>query len=108
MQKNGSSQMEFYNSKKWERKRAAVLRRDGYMCRQSKRYGKRIPATTVHHIFPREHFPEYSLAGWNLISLCAEEHNKMHDRATHELTEYGMELLRRTARQQGIELEESE
>ena len=49
----------FYRTKRWERLRAAVLRRDGYMCQASRRYGKRVEATTVHHIFPRDEFPEY-------------------------------------------------
>ena len=32
----------FYKSTKWKRKREKILRRDGYMCQVSKRYGKRI------------------------------------------------------------------
>ena len=64
------------------------------------------PAQTVHHIFPREDFPEYSLASWNLISLTNEVHNKMHDRNTRELTEAGKDLLRRTARARGMEVPE--
>lgn len=98
--------MDFYKTKRWEKKRAAVLRRDGYMCRISKRYGKRREASTVHHIFPAEYFPEYIWESWNLISLCADEHNRMHDRKTHELTEYGKKLLRRTARARGMEIPE--
>ena len=95
-----------YKSKRWEKLRAAVLRRDGYMCKMSKRYGKMKEAQTVHHIFPVEHHPELAFEPWNLISLTNEEHNRMHDRATHELTEYGKELLRRTARARGMEVPE--
>ena len=39
----------FYKSKKWKTKRQSILRRDEYLCRECKRYGKTTPATTVHH-----------------------------------------------------------
>ena len=94
----------FYHSGKWQRLRAAVLRRDGYMCRESRRYGKRAEATTVHHVFPREEFPEYQWEPWNLISLAGDVHDQMHDRVTGALTEKGMELLRRTARRAGVDV----
>ena len=96
----------FYRSKRWERMRLRILRRDGYMCQVSKRYGKRTPATTVHHIFPREEFPEYAWAEWNLISLSAAVHNQMHDRTTGALTEAGIELLRWKARKEKIPIPE--
>lgn len=95
---------QFYRLPRWERLRAAILRRDGYMCRESMRYGKRAEATTVHHIFPRDAFPEYQWEPWNLVSLAGDVHDQMHDRASGELTEKGAELLRRTARRQGIEI----
>ncbi len=96
----------FYRTKKWERRRAAVLRRDGYMCQESKRFGKRIEATTVHHVFPREEFQEYQWESWNLVSLAGDVHDQMHDRVTGTLTEKGAELLRRTARKYGIDVPE--
>lgn len=94
----------FYNNRKWLMVRQSVLRRDGYMCQLSKRYGKIVQANTVHHIFPRELFPEYQYELWNLISLSAEKHNELHDRNTNELTEQGVELLKRTARRNGIDV----
>lgn len=51
---------------------------------------------------PLEFYPEYRTVGWNLISLCRECHNRMHDRDSHELTEEGNKLARETARRQGI------
>lgn len=75
-----------------------MLRRDGYMCQLSKRYGKMKEATTVHHIFPRDEFPQYEMEAWNLISLTTEMHNKLHDRTTNQLTAEGIDLLKRTAR----------
>lgn len=68
----------FYKSPAWRRKREAVLRRDGYMCRMCKRYGKRVPAVTVHHIVHLDEDPTLGLKDSNLISLCGACHNKMH------------------------------
>lgn len=94
----------FYLSNRWKTKRSRILRRDNYLCQLSRRYGKMRPADTVHHIFPREDFPEYALADWNLISVCGAEHDRLHDRGSGKLTAYGMELLRRTARRNRIEI----
>ena len=93
---------QFYHCAKWQRLRAAILRRDGYMCQISKRYGKRVQADTVHHVFPREEFPEYEWQAWNLISLARDVHDTLHYRETQELTGKGVELLRRVARKNGV------
>lgn len=85
----------FYKSKAWKRKRAKILRRDEYMCQESKRYGKTEPATTVHHCYQLEYYPELALEDWNLISLSDKQHNAMHDRVTHELTALGLEWQER-------------
>lgn len=96
----------FYKSVRWQRKRAAILRRDGYMCQVSLRFGKRITADTVHHIFPKDDYPEYALADWNLIAVSRKIHDELHDRTTGTLTKKGMELLERTARRKGIRVKE--
>lgn len=85
-----------YNSKKWERVRERALKRDGYFCQLSKRYGKRVPANTVHHIYPTKDYPEYAYCLWNLVSLSESMHNRMHARGSQELTEAGEALKRRT------------
>ena len=72
----------------------------------SKRYGKRIVGETVHHILPRDIFPEYQMEDWNLITLSIQEHNRMHDRMTGELSPEGIELLRRTVRAKGMNEDE--
>ena len=69
---------DFYTSTAWKNKRAAILSRDGYMCRECKRYGRQRPATTVHHIKHFDEYPELALESDNLISLCEACHNKMH------------------------------
>lgn len=68
----------FYQSRKWQKLRAAILRRDKYMCRECRKYGRMREATTVHHIKHLEDFPELAYAPDNLISLCAACHNKQH------------------------------
>ena len=93
----------FYKSQRWKKLRAKVMRRDGYQCQMSKRYGKNVPAEMVHHIFPREDYPEYEWCAWNLISLSNAEHNKLHDMETNALTRRGMDLLDRTKRKMQAE-----
>ncbi|NTW04543.1 MAG: HNH endonuclease [Peptococcaceae bacterium] len=85
----------FYKSTKWKNKRAHILRRDEYMCRECKRYGKTAAATTVHHIYPLEHRPDLALVNENLVSLCNDHHEKMHNRLTGELTSSGLEWVER-------------
>lgn len=84
-----------YKTKRWEKLRESVLRRDGYMCRDAARYGKTEQATTVHHVWPVEDFPQWAWEGWNLISLSGQAHDAMHDRKTGRLTERGESWRRR-------------
>ena len=84
-----------YKSKRWKKLRERILKRDGYMCQVSKRYGRMAEANTVHHIYPADEYPEYQWCEWNLISLSQSVHNEMHVRDTDELTEKGKALQRR-------------
>ena len=97
---------EFYDSKRWHELRHAILRRDKYRDMIKHRYGHNVPAEVVHHIFPLDEFPEYAWAPWNLISISRSTHNTLHARDSDELTEAGKDLLRRTARRQGMEIPE--
>ena len=92
----------FYKTRRWKHLRRVILQRDGYMCREARRFGRMVQADTVHHVFPRELFPEYQWESWNLVSLSGRAHDAMHDRATGELTGKGVDLLKRTARKYGI------
>lgn len=67
-----------YKSKKWKRKRLCILRRDGYLCVECKKYGRRREAVTVHHILHADEYPELAYDDNNLESLCNACHNKMH------------------------------
>lgn len=93
-----------YKSKRWEIMRDRIMRRDKYMCQYYKRFGKLVPATMVHHIFPVEDYPQYAMEPWNLIALSNEAHHKMHDRKTNKLTALGMELQRRTALKYNVKM----
>lgn len=85
-----------YESKRWKRAASAAMRRDGYKCQLSKRYGKNVPADVVHHIYPVDEYPEYAYALWNLVALSRAAHNRLHDRNTDKLTPEGISLQRRT------------
>lgn len=81
---NGTmDEKKFLDSARWKRKRAAVMRRDKYLCQDCLRYGRKTRATLVHHIEPYADAPEKSLDEKNLVSLCDACHNKRHpERAT--------------------------
>lgn len=89
---------------RWTHLRAYILKRDKYLDQVALRYGKRIEANTVHHVFPRELFPQFTYEAWNLISVSHKTHNRLHVRDSHKLTAEGFELLVRVARQNKIEL----
>ena len=85
-----------YNSGKWKKKRLKILRLDGYKDVIAARYGRTIEATIVHHIYPAALYPEYAFCDWNLISVSAGTHNKLENRTTGELTDFGHRLMERT------------
>lgn len=85
-----------YQGARWKRKREKILRIDGYTDVWAKRYGKMLPANTVHHIYPAKDYPEYAWEDWNLISVSLATHNKLEDRNNGELTDEGMKLMKRT------------
>ena len=87
---------DYSSSGRWKHLRQRVLRRDGGLCQEAKRYGKRVEATHVHHIWPVEDYPEYAWEEWNLLSLSAEAHDRMHDRKTRRLTVLGEYWRRKT------------
>ena len=85
-----------YKSPRWLRLREKILRRDGYLCRESLRYGVRRQAEVVHHVWPAEQFPEYAWCEWNLLSLTRVNHERMHDRDGARLSPLGEAWRRRT------------
>lgn len=85
-----------YKSHRWLQLRESILRRDKWRCREAARYGKRVQATTVHHIYPVEDFPGWQWEPWNLIAVSGEAHNSFHDRVTGKLTAAGIAWQQRT------------
>lgn len=75
-----------YTSKRWEQKRAHILRRDGYRCVECRRYGRSRPAVVVHHIKHADEFPELAFQDENLVSLCQACHNKAHPEKSRAAT----------------------
>lgn len=67
-----------YSSARWKKFRQKVLRRDGYMCRRCRRYGRRREATEVHHIKHVDEHPELAYDPGNVVSLCHACHNAQH------------------------------
>lgn len=67
-----------YKTKQWTNKRKQILKRDGYLCQECKRYGRRIDAVTVHHKKHVDEYPELAYKDDNLVSLCDKCHNVMH------------------------------
>lgn len=95
--------MEFYNAKRWQEKRKHILLRDKWMDQVALKDGMRIPANTVHHIMPREEYPQYAWCDWNLISVSTETHKKrLHEKYTGKLTKLGKALMYQTAAENNI------
>lgn len=96
-----------YNAKRWKRKRAYILSRDGYIDRVQRRFGRKIEADTVHHIYPAEEYPEFAFEDWNLISVNGKKtHNKCHDRLSNKLTPFG-ESLKKIADNKRIQMQKN-
>ncbi len=96
---------DFYNSKRWKQKREHILRRDGWMDQVMLRDGVKIEANTVHHILPREEYPQYAMCDWNLISVNIMTHKqRLHEKYTGKLTKTGKALMYETAAANNIPL----
>ena len=96
---------DFYKSKRWREKRKHILLRDKWTDQIALRDGVRIEADTVHHILPREEYPQYELCDWNLISVSTDTHKKrLHEKYSGKLARLGKALMYQTAAEQGIPL----
>ena len=99
---------EFIHSKKWQFKQKNILRRDNFMDQYIfKTTGRMENANTVHHILPKEDFPQYALEDWNLISVSHHTHSYiLHNHTNGQLTNKGKQLMMETAFLNGIKLSE--
>lgn len=102
----GADQVNKYNSPRWKKKREHILRRDGWIDQVMIRDGVKIEADTVHHILPREQYPEYEWEDWNLISVNRMTHTKrIHNVWNGDLTRLGKTLMIETAQANGVPLQ---
>lgn len=85
-----------YNKQKWKKKRAKILRLDGYKDVISGWYGKTEEAQMVHHIYPAAEYPQYQWEDWNLISVSFSTHKKLENPKTGGLTAMGKHLMQIT------------
>ena len=76
-------------TKRWKNFRISIMVRDKFLCQESLRYGKKVAAVMVHHIYPVSEYPELEFVSWNCISLSNHEHNKMHNRVNDLITRKG-------------------
>lgn len=84
-----------YHSPRWKKLREYVLRRDGYRCQHSKRFGLTREARTVHHVIPVRDRPDLEWEPSLMVSLSLEAHNAMHDRDSDNLSDEGKALANR-------------
>lgn len=109
MPKKRISDDSFLKTDQWRMKRANILRRDNFTDQYLlKTRGIMRDADTVHHILPREQFPQYAYADWNLISLSTYTHaHIIHNSHSGALTKAGKNLMLETAWANGINLTET-
>lgn len=50
--------MKNYSTRRWKKKREAILKRDGYKCMECSRKNITTPATMVHHLNPADRYPD--------------------------------------------------
>lgn len=95
----------FYKSKRWQAKRKHILVRDKYIDQYLlQAEGLHREAELVHHILPREEFPQYQWCDWNLISVSKKTHRRLHIPMHNTLSNEGKRLAKATAAANGIKI----
>lgn len=70
----------FYHTTEWKKKRKKILKRDHNSCQRCRQNGRYRKAETVHHKKHLKDVPELALTDDNLISLCKDCHEAMHQK----------------------------
>lgn len=70
----------FYDCSKWRKLRQKAMKRDNYECQMCKKQGKYHKVNNVHHIKEVKDRPDLALTIDNLICLCIDHHNEVHER----------------------------
>lgn len=69
----------FLRTKRWRKFARSVMRRDGYECRKCARFGRHTGDNLiVHHVKPRDEYPELVFSPENCVTLCRRCHNAEH------------------------------
>ena len=77
-------------TKKWFKFRDRVMKKNDYLCQESLRYGIRVQAEMVHHIYPVSEYPELEFVEWNCLPLLNKIHNTFHDRTNDKIVGQGL------------------
>lgn len=72
----------YYRCSRHRKWREKVLRRDGYLCQECAKYGRKTPATHAHHIRSVQDAPQLRYALSNGVALCAACHNRIEPRTS--------------------------
>lgn len=78
--RKGDKYRKFYKSVQWRIVRDYILKRDNYICQDCIKDNKITICNTVHHIIEVKEDYSKALDENNLITLCADCHNKVHKR----------------------------
>lgn len=97
---------DFYGTKRWKKKREHILRRDGWLDQVAIRDGVKLEADTVHHVLPREEWPQYQWCDWNLIAVNGRitHRGRLHEKYSGRLTKLGKQLMREVALANGVNI----
>lgn len=74
---------EFYNSKAWRRLSHRVIREEHGECRLCRSEHRLTRAVLVHHIQPLREHPELAYERSNLMPLCHDCHERLHERGIY-------------------------
>lgn len=81
----------FYKSKKWQRVRDYVFKRDNGLCQDCLQAGRITPGLEVHHLVPLTaaniNDADIALNPDKLVTLCYDCHKKRHHSDRSALTE---------------------
>lgn len=77
-------------TKKWIKFRDRIMREHDYLCQESLRYGRRVQAEMVHHIYPVSEYPELEFEKWNCLPILNKIHNTFHDRTNDKIVGQGL------------------
>lgn len=74
---------EFYNSRGWRNLSEEIINANHRECQMCKRDHTLTRATLVHHIKPLREHPELAYDRNNLMPLCHDCHERIHERGIY-------------------------